>query len=54
MLLANVEREDVCDMVLDDDTVNVFENAVDRQVNYNTKTSSISMLMICERNFMMY
>ncbi len=32
LFLANVDREDVCDMTLDKETAAEFELAVDRQV----------------------
>lgn len=41
-ILGNVEKEDVCDMVLDSSTALEFEHAVDRQVR---NTSSCLFLL---------
>jgi hypothetical protein len=40
LLIADVNREDVCDLVLDKDAVEQFERAVDQQVGFDSSVNT--------------
>ena len=46
MWAVDVEREDICDMTLDESTVAEFELAIDRQVSCSYAQSHV-LLFVC-------